>query len=182
MVTSIPASKTCNKCRKSLDLASFYKTRNSTDGLKRCCKACAETYRRNLSLARGVKPHRVHPSPVNGGLVCHKCHQEKTTEHFYLEPRRRSGFSYLCKSCISEYSKERSRRRRNGMVEYYASNRALIPQGIKQCLGCTKVLPLSDFGPVATCAGGVAPRCRPCTNVMQNNRYKAKRIKAQTLG
>jgi len=94
--------KLCSHCKKWKYYSSFYKSRQSKDGLSLWCKECGskryerirEAGRRNL---RYEDRHRV----VNGvkQKYCRKCKRWKDETGFYRDRSQKDGLNDQCKKC-----------------------------------------------------------------------------------
>lgn len=97
--------KTCTTCKRSLNVAQFYKDVSSKDGLSSICKSCHNKYQaktREKNKKINLQDGTVH----SGTKICSICKQELPVENFASDINRKDGLCYRCKECKNESWKE----------------------------------------------------------------------------
>jgi hypothetical protein len=97
--------KVCSICKKTLPSTSFHRDKKSSTGLFSYCKECNNRVSRSRRAAKKSEPT---PTPPKESR-CSRCLSTKPATEFSSN-RTRSGLQSWCKSCTSEYGKERRRK------------------------------------------------------------------------
>ena len=125
-VQSYPETKVCSYCKVELPSSSFSKRTASPDGLQPICKNC-QTVKDKLRISK----IKIVPSQTK---LCSYCNSVLDISEFDKSSYNSDGLQSMCKSCRREYKKQ------NINNEKY-----IHESGYKQCTGCGKLLPLSEF-------------------------------------
>lgn len=99
--------KQCNKCCQNLSESFFHKDKTKSDRLYPVCKNC----RRSDSALRYEK-RKQRNSLIKiavSSKKCTKCKTEKPSGQFNKSTLTPDGCAYHCKSCVSEYHKNRAK-------------------------------------------------------------------------
>ncbi len=140
-------TRLCRKCGKEKPITEFYK---STRG---GCKACVRAYQnRWYQEHKAVKKKRL----PEGQRRCGKCHEIKSVNQFYRDRSNVSGYHHYCKACSDAMKKERLARKRATMCG------PEIPDHLKQCAGCKRILSRSEFYKLPSSKDGLRSRCKDC--------------------
>ena len=91
---------------------------------------------------------------------CPSCGLIKPLEQFYRNASRPDGRVHLCKPCWSQYQKERRLARR--YLDALDVPPDAVPDDMKRCSGCGRVLPLDSFRPNKGKPKGRAAYCNDC--------------------
>lgn len=117
-------TKVCTKCKRELDVLSFYKDKNKKDGLSCHCKDCQKQYRRDnieriLERERNYEKTRQRPTvrPAEYFIdrssenlkYCVRCHIFKDFSEFNKDKGGKYGLSSWCRQCQTNYDKIRNK-------------------------------------------------------------------------
>ena len=128
-----------------------------------------------------VDPADVEPEPA-ATKVCAHCGRELPVSSFGRHSRTKDGYQPYCKECQSEMNKGHKKR------EPFQHNEApkkpepeqveKLPEGMKRCSHCKKVLPVSEFNKHWKAKDGLQACCKEC----QTEMTAAARKKRETEG
>lgn len=85
--------KTCNHCKKELNLSKFYSNPTSKDGFFYTCKQCINIKRRKKPIIKHKK----------GLKQCCTCKQHKEYKQFNIDKAKKDGYNLNCKDCVAIY-------------------------------------------------------------------------------
>lgn len=103
--------------------------------------------------------------------VCSICGQELPVDKFYVNKKKKDGYSPACKSCFSYREKEElQRQRRKKKIALQAE----VGEGYKICSHCERILPLSQFNKCKNNKDGLETYCKEC-RYKKNQASKAKK-------
>lgn len=94
---------------------------------------------------------------------CRRCMDEKPLSDFHAQSHRPDGRYSNCKECRN--SQIRKRRKSNGYGErtrYIEDLQAIIRDGMRPCVTCEEVKPLSEFHSSPSKPGDVSSECKSC--------------------
>lgn len=117
--------KTCRRCKQEHPSANFTHDKYMKDGLCLYCRDCISAgrkYGKDAEKARtAVVLRKAEWVQLEGrGLRrCARCKQVKPLDGFGLNNMREDGLNTTCKICIAEYSRIRSRNRKELVIDKY---------------------------------------------------------------
>jgi len=94
-----PVRKRCPGCGEVRPRSDYTKLSGRKDGLSTYCRDC-----RRVKMSEAYEK-RDKNEPTVSHKVCPVCNEDKPTSQFYLEPKKKDGLSYDCKSCRIERTK-----------------------------------------------------------------------------
>lgn len=99
--------KTCNVCKKNLEIDRFCKVSTMKDGYNSFCKDC----RREKDKKRKGDKQQEERTQEHFHKLCRKCNKMKICTFFRENHQSKDGYSYTCKECIppSTWTKEKQR-------------------------------------------------------------------------
>lgn len=98
--------------------------------------------------------------------TCKDCGRELPLEEFPNHPKSRDGHSPLCRECYSKKMKK--------VQKQVAQTRPKeqLPEGMRRCTKCGRVLPLSEFGHCGKSKDGYKHHCKECSNSYARDLYR----------
>lgn len=115
------------------------------------------------------------PLPDNSSKVCSICGQELPVDQFYVNKKKKDGYSPACKACFSYRDKEERQKQRRKEKALLAE----VGEGFKMCSCCKKILPISQFCKCRNNKDGLEGYCKDCRHE-KNKASKAKKEKSWT--
>lgn len=103
--------------------------------------------------------------------VCPKCSVRKDKSNFQLYKGNPNGW---CRTCRTQ--KEKDRRILKGVKERRMS---VLSDGLKMCMECTTMKPVTDFSPAKRGLGGISAYCKPCMAIKYRDKDKAREATAK---
>ncbi|RLC32266.1 MAG: hypothetical protein DRH37_01045 [Deltaproteobacteria bacterium] len=99
--------KRCSSCGKLKKESEFPKDRTRKDGLHQRCKACKNAYSRQHYKKR--QDARSTGSGQNRTKQCSGCGKQKPVSEFSKDRTKKDGLYHLCKTCRSEYRRNKKK-------------------------------------------------------------------------
>lgn len=146
ILDSAPQYKQCYACGETFPATRefFYVHSQMKDGWNPRCRVCHKSRR---------EPYHIEKLP-EGQRRCTKCKQifPETPEFFTRHKKAKGGLSECCKEC-------KNSARRKPPIE-----KEPIPEGMKQCVACTKISPATTefFTKHPQKKDGLNPTCKEC--------------------
>ena len=94
--------------------------------------------------------------------ICTVCQEDKPLDQFYKQKGGKHGVTAMCKSCISEY-------RKNKVNSYVSDPSKPVP--VKTCKTCLEEKPITDFHKSSSGTFGRHTYCKECRS--QNNKTRS---------
>lgn len=109
---------------------------------------------------------------------CSKCKKRKNETKFSKKASCKDGLTPWCKSCISDRTRRKYRKKKGGHVKKYLSYEQChrVVNGVreKRCRKCGKWKLESKFYKRRKYKGGLANRCKECANKASNKSRKRR--------
>ena len=118
------------------------------------------------------------PSDPVQTKVCSHCGRELPVTNFGRHSRTKDGYQPCCKECQSEMNKGHRKRGpfQNNEAPAKPEEPEVIPEGMKRCSHCGKILPVSEFRKHKGSPDGLQYACKTC-QVEMTTQAKQKRTK-----
>jgi len=181
--------KQCTKCKGWKDESEFHKRIGSKDGLSYWCKRCGGEYSLNYYRRDGKSPKKTRKPEelrrtINGirQKRCNKCKQWKPENDFYKERSHKDGLSYLCKQCEKKSFRDRYKKDKKVVKEYYRyeeRHRIVDDEKQKRCRRCKKWKTESEFYKVIQHKDGLSVWCKECGSKYDRKRLLQKNKRAR---
>lgn len=103
------------------------------------------------------------PEPVQT-KVCSHCGRELPVSNFGRHSRTKDGYQPCCKECQSEMNKGHKKRQpfEHNEAPVKPEEPEKIPDGMKRCSHCGKILPVSEFNKHKGTKDGLQYACKEC--------------------
>jgi len=110
--------------------------------------------------------------------VCSHCGRELPVSNFGRHSRTKDGYQPCCRECQSEMNKGHRKRGpyENNEAPAKPEEPEAIPEGMKRCSHCGKILPVSEFRKHKGSPDGLQYACKTC-QVEMTTKAKQKRTK-----
>jgi hypothetical protein len=89
--------KKCTKCKTSLPVEKFYKTKRNKSGITALCKKCINEYQSEYK----KKISKINKIKEDGIKCCKGCHKILDVNEFYVKKRYKDGRNPYCKKCYN---------------------------------------------------------------------------------
>lgn len=104
---------------------------------------------------------------------CRGCGRDLPLDAFPNHSRSRDGHGYYCPECLSKKMKKAAAVKNRRFIEsrekdVYGNK---IPEGMRRCTKCQRVLPLSEFGACGKNRDGIMYDCKDCRNKYGRDLY-----------
>lgn len=106
------------------------------------------------------------PAPAPKTKVCHRCGKEYPLSYFPKHNKSKDGHDGVCRDCkaqqmtAAQEAREERRRKRIGEDIYGKP----VPEGMRRCTKCQRVLPITEFGSNKKNKDGLQYECKDCRN------------------
>lgn len=132
-------------------------------------------------------PDKSDPEPANPRLVilsthlapdgmktCKKCGRTLLIDQFPKHPKSRDHHSCTCLECYSENMKAIQAKLAEGRPKKEKPVPELLPDGMKRCKRCGRVLPVSNYGNHPTSSDHLHPLCNECRSEIGRESYEKR--------
>lgn len=106
--------------------------------------------------------------------ICKKCGRTLPIYQFPRHPKSRDGHSCTCLECYSENMKAIQAKLAEGRPKKEKPLPELLPDGMKRCKRCGRVLPVSNYGNHPTSSDHLHPLCNECRSEIGRESYEKR--------
>lgn len=186
-------TKVCSHCGRELPVSNFGRHSRTKDGYQPCCKECLSEMNKGHKKRQPFENNEAPAKPEEPEVIpegmkrCYHCKQILPVSEFNKAAGAKDGLQSVCRSCISElnkeYSKTRTRRRKDPSERKTPGPKAAHPAYVNEatgvtmrwCCHCKQYKPESEFYKDRSNKTGFATSCKACGAIKEKERRRKKR-------